>query len=240
MSQSELDRGNYSVVSFPDEVTIELQTGKGAKQFVYDQCFGSNSTQEQVFQDTENLIQSAFDGFNVSMFAYGQTGSGKTHTMVGNRDMPGVTPRAVRKVFALADKQKGVFEVTVQAYMVELYLDNLIDLFHKVDNPRDRADPPKLDIKKDDKGLVVIKGVSIKDCPTAESVMELFEAGNAARHVGSTAMNATSSRSHLIFALLINTFNRQTKKSTTGKLSLIDLAGSERVGKTGASADRSV
>lgn len=82
MSTSELERGNHSVVTFPDEVTIDLDTGKGHKQFVYDQCFGANSTQEQVFEDTEMLIQSAFDGYNVAIFAYGQTGSGKTWTMV--------------------------------------------------------------------------------------------------------------------------------------------------------------
>jgi len=238
MSSSELDRGNYSVVSFPDEVTIDLDTGKGRKQFIYDQCFGPSSTQESVFEDTENLIQSAFDGYNVAMFAYGQTGSGKTFTMVGAREAPGITPRAMTKIFDLIEANRGVYDVTVQAYMVELYLDNLIDLFWKMDNPRDRSEGPKLDIKKDEKGLVVIKGVSIRDCPSAEALRELFDGGNAARHVGSTAMNATSSRSHLVFAILINTYNRATRKTTTGKISLIDLAGSERVGKTGASAER--
>ncbi|RYG56605.1 hypothetical protein EON66_02485 [archaeon] len=159
---------------------------------------------------------------------------------VGNRDMPGVTPRAVHRLYHLIEENKSVYDVQVQAYMVELYLDNLIDLFYKVDNPRERGEPPKLDIKKDDKGLVVIKGVTIKDCPTADSVLELFDAGNNVRHVGSTAMNATSSRSHLVFALLINTHNRSTKKTGTGKISLIDLAGSERAGKTGATAERYV
>lgn len=238
MSTSELERGNYSVVSFPDEVTIDLDTGKSHKQFIYDQCFGPSSTQESVFEDTENLIQSAFDGYNVAIFAYGQTGSGKTFTMVGSRDMPGITPRAMTKIFDLAEANRGVYDVTVQAYMVELYLDNLIDLFWRMDNPRDRSEGPKLEIKKDEKGLVVIKGVSIRDCATAESLRELFDGGNNVRHVGSTAMNATSSRSHLVFAILINTYNRATRKTTTGKISLIDLAGSERVGKTGASAER--
>lgn len=58
------------------QVTIDIDTGaKGHKQFIYDQCFGPTSTQEQVFEDTENLIQSAFDGYNVAIFAYGQTGA---------------------------------------------------------------------------------------------------------------------------------------------------------------------
>jgi hypothetical protein len=152
--------------------------------------------------------------------------------------MPGLTPRAIRRLYDVIGEGKGVYEVSVQAYMVELYLDNLIDLFWKLDNPRDRGEGPKLEIKKDDKGLVVIKGITLRDCPTAESVLEYFDAGNAVRHTSATAMNATSSRSHLVFALLINSFNKQTKKTATGKLSMIDLAGSERVAKTGATADR--
>ena len=32
--------------------------------------------------DTQPLIRSVLDGFNVCIFAYGQTGSGKTYTMV--------------------------------------------------------------------------------------------------------------------------------------------------------------
>jgi kinesin family protein C2/C3 len=32
--------------------------------------------------DTQPLIRSVMDGYNVCIFAYGQTGSGKTYTMV--------------------------------------------------------------------------------------------------------------------------------------------------------------
>ena len=48
------------------------------------------SKQEDVFNDTQFLLQSAFDGFNVCIFAYGQTGSGKTFTMIGNEELPGI------------------------------------------------------------------------------------------------------------------------------------------------------
>ena len=37
---------------------------------------------EEVFTDTQQLIRSILDGYNVCIFAYGQTGSGKTYTMV--------------------------------------------------------------------------------------------------------------------------------------------------------------
>lgn len=36
----------------------------------------------ELFSDVQPFVQSALDGYNVSIFAYGQTRSGKTHTMV--------------------------------------------------------------------------------------------------------------------------------------------------------------
>ena len=199
MSKDEAARGDASVVSFPDESTIDVSGLKGreGKSFLFDRCFGPASSQEEVFSDVENLMQSTYDGFNVSIFAYGQTGrclgcgglrgpscdrqtegcryciasisclssylsldcrSGKTFTMVGGRDCPGITPRALRRLFAIIDTEraKGTSDVRVEAYMVELYLDSLEDLFFKLDNPRARPDDvPKLEIKKDDKGCVV-------------------------------------------------------------------------------------
>lgn len=74
------------------------------------------------------LIQSAVDGFNVTIMAYGQTGSGKTYTMLGTEAHPGIAPRAFRRLFHLIDKGKARCDVQVSAYMMELYNDKLIDL----------------------------------------------------------------------------------------------------------------
>jgi hypothetical protein len=51
-------------------------------------------------------------------------------------------------------------------------------------------------------------------------------------------MNAESSRSHSVFAIMVDVLNRTTGKTSTGKLSLVDLAGSERADKTGATDER--
>ena len=76
MSSSEIERGCGQSVNFIDETTMQLETHRGLKEFMFDAVFDPSSTQDQIFEDTKNLIQSCMDGFNVALFAYGQTGSG--------------------------------------------------------------------------------------------------------------------------------------------------------------------
>ena len=66
--------------------------------FAYDRVFGPGAGQGEVFEEIEQLVQSALDGYKVSIFAYGQTGSGKTHTMLGSADDAGMIPRAMDQV----------------------------------------------------------------------------------------------------------------------------------------------
>lgn len=243
MSGSELERGCLPCVTFTDEYSLELETPRGPKPFAYDQVFSPASSQDAVFEDTKNLMQSAVDGYNVCIFAYGQTGSGKTFTMTGSESMPGLTPRAITHLFALADEAKSNHTITFQASMLELYNDTLIDLFHLVDSGHDRdsgsaGGSGKLEIKKNEKGMVFVQNAVVKACTSPQQTLKLFESANKKRQVGSTKMNAESSRSHSVFSILVESYNKTTKATTVGKLSLVDLAGSERAGKTGATAER--
>eukprot|EP00743_Colponemidia_sp_Colp-15_P007120 GILK01007681.1.p1 GENE.GILK01007681.1~~GILK01007681.1.p1 ORF type:complete len:1501 (+),score=449.51 GILK01007681.1:100-4602(+) len=233
MAGYELEKGCKPVCSIPDEYTLQMETEKGIRQFQYDQCFGPDNTQEEVFEDTKRLIQSAIDGFNVCMFAYGQTGSGKTWTIQGNHDNPGITPRAIHEIFNILSNPN--FEWTVSCYMLELYLEVLVDLMLPADK---KKNPPQLDIKKDAKGMVVIPNITVLPCRSAAETLAMFNQGLSMRHVGSTKMNAESSRSHLIFSLMIEVTNKSSGQRTVGKLSLVDLAGSERASKTQASSER--
>jgi len=154
-----------------------------------------------------------------------------------NPPLWGVTPRAIHELFDVAQTMSVKAEVTVSAYFVELYNDALVDLFYLLDHGS-RGTPPKLDIKVDAKKMVHLRNSVIKEAHTAEELLDLFERGNRERHVGATKMNAESSRSHSIFSILISSRDRATGKISNGKLSLIDLAGSERADKTGATGDR--
>ena len=157
--------------------------------------------------------------------------------MTGSPSMPGLTPKAIEEMFRLIGERKHC-NTRITTYFIELYNDNLVDLYWILDNKKSRGEPPKLDIKVDARKMVFVKNSVIKDAATPEELMDLFNRGNKERHTGATQMNAESSRSHSIFAIMAETFDTTTKKTTFGKLSLVDLAGSERADKTGASADR--
>ncbi|KAL8273192.1 hypothetical protein Esti_002950 [Eimeria stiedai] len=253
----EMEKGCKECVSVVDEYSV-----KGEKEFTYDRVFGGTCTQEEVYEDTERLIQSVVDGFNVCIFAYGQTGSGKTFTIQGNANYPGIAPRAINGLFALLDAldpQKYKFEANcyiATSAMREIgYLgcgikksqsrrsnrtglclsSALVDLLAP---PEVKKHPPSLEIKKDSYGIVTIQGITMKKVTSADALGKIFEFGLGARHVSGTAMNAESSRSHLIFAVVVRIEDFLAEKVTSGKLSLIDLAGSERVSKSGVTKER--
>jgi hypothetical protein len=160
MSRGENERNCRSVINVVDDFTVTLlETKSGPKNYSFDSCFHAKTGQDQVFEDVKRLIQSAIDGYNVCIFAYGQTGSGKTYTMYGNKENPGITPRAVDEIFCLASQMEEHYEVEISLYMIELYLDTLVDLLA----PKDfRKAPTHLEIKEDPNGMIYLQGVSVR------------------------------------------------------------------------------
>ena len=63
-----------------DEFTLELSTDAqsvsgahaSSRRFEFDSCFPPTCSQSDVYQETHDLIQAAFDGYNVCIFCYGQ------------------------------------------------------------------------------------------------------------------------------------------------------------------------
>eukprot|EP00210_Caulerpa_lentillifera_P008895 g8487.t1 len=235
MLQFEKNKGQGVGVSVPDELTITHQwkQEKKDREYVFDQVFTPEIKQEEVFESTKHLVQSAVDGYNVCIFAYGQTGSGKTFTIYGSDSLPGLTPRGVHELFRILERDSVKFTSSVKAYMLELYQDTIVDLLSP---PKKK--PVKLDIKTDAGGMVVVHGATMKDVISAQQLMDVINSGQKRRHVSATNMNRESSRSHLIMSFIIETTNLQTQAVSRGKLSFVDLAGSERVKKSGASGEQ--
>ena len=146
--------------------------------------------------------------------------------------MPGLTPRAIDEMFrVMGERHHCQFKVT--SSFMELYNNQLVDLFWVLDNQKSKEKPPALEIRQDSKGIIYVQGAVIKDVESSEDLMMLFNTGNLKRHVGATNMNKESSRSHSVFCIMVESYDTSTKKTTFGKLSLVDLAGSERQDKTG-------
>ncbi|XP_043815036.1 kinesin-like protein KIN-14E isoform X3 [Manihot esculenta] len=234
LSEKEIVEKERGIITSTDEFTVEHQwKDDKAKQHVYDRVFDGNATQDDVFEDTRYLVQSAVDGYNVCIFAYGQTGSGKTFTIYGAENNPGLTPRATAELFKILRRDSKKFSFSLKAYMVELYQDTLVDLLL----PKN-VKPLKLDIKKDSKGMVSIDNVTIISISTLEELQGIIQRGSERRHTSGTQMNEESSRSHLILSIVIESTNLQTQSVAKGKLSFVDLAGSERVKKSGSSGSQ--
>jgi hypothetical protein len=89
---------------------------------------------------------------------------------------------------------------------------------------------------------VYVKDLSTFVVKTPDDLMKVYNDGNVNRHVGATAMNEHSSRSHSVFTITVESqqFDEDSGevKVKVGKLNIVDLAGSERQSKTGATGDR--
>jgi len=231
ISKKEIDQGDSQVINKIDEMTIGIQD---VAEFTFDAVWTPGS-QEEVFNDTKDLIQSAIDGFNVTIFAYGQTGAGKTFTMTGSPTQKGVIPRTCGELFRLFEPMKKTFNFTVLLKMMELYNADLKDLI-----PRPGKVTKEIKVRNDKKGKVIIEGVEDVAVETAEELENAIESGFGARTVAATAMNAESSRSHLVVIITIISHNMESKKTQEGKLLLCDLAGSERIKKSEVTGEAQV
>jgi hypothetical protein len=234
----ESSRGQVSAVEIPDELSIALKWKDKKREFTFDAVFDGATGQDKVFEDTKHLIQSAVDGYNVCIFAYGQTGSGKTHTIYGSDALPGITPRGVAELFAILERDSYKISAKVEVFLLELYVDDLQDLLAEGGKGERLMKQPKLEIKKDPRGVVTVPGATVVEVSSARELMSVIEGGLSRRHVSSTKMNRESSRSHLVITVCVETTNLQTQGVARGKLSFVDLAGSERVKKSGSEGEQ--
>ncbi|KAG2485809.1 hypothetical protein HYH03_015519 [Edaphochlamys debaryana] len=202
--------------------------------FAFDRVFSPGTSQDMVFDEISELVQSALDGHKVCIFAYGQTGSGKTFTMLGNRDAPGVIPRAMQQIFHTGQKLGAQgWQFNMQASMLEIYNEDIRDLLS-----RRKDDSKKHQVTHDTTGATTVSDLTLVDVNRPEAVDQLLAQAMEKRSVGCTALNEQSSRSHMVFTMRIEGHNTETGVKVSGVLNLIDLAGSERVKDSGAAGQR--
>ncbi|CAL9197255.1 unnamed protein product [Musa hybrid cultivar] len=239
-----------AVVSYPTSFEslgrgIDLTHNAQMYSFTFDKVFNHEASQEDVFGEISQLTQSALDGYKVCIFAYGQTGSGKTYTMMGNTECPedkGLIPRSLEQIFQTSQSQQCQgWKYKMQASMLEIYNETIRDLLSpsrpcSVDTS---GGPGKqYSIKHDSNGNTVVSDLTIVDVCSIKEVSFLLQQAAQNRSVGRTQMNEQSSRSHFVFTLKIFGVNERTEQQVEGVLNLIDLAGSERLAKSGSTGER--
>jgi kinesin family protein C2/C3 len=190
-------------------------------------------TQEGIFDECKDLVQSAVDGHNVTIFSYGQTGAGKTFTMYGTPQAEGLVTRMVDELFNRIDGLQDSYTVAVEGSIAEIYNNRFIDLL----NPASRLiEKPRL--RQGKEGHVHTDDFSKWMVSNGRQLKELIEHGFAQRSVAETVMNTQSSRSHLILTVKLVRTDKATGETRTSKMVFCDLAGSERLKKTEAVGER--
>eukprot|EP00927_Polykrikos_kofoidii_P022755 TRINITY_DN2114_c0_g1_i1.p1 TRINITY_DN2114_c0_g1~~TRINITY_DN2114_c0_g1_i1.p1 ORF type:complete len:1118 (+),score=270.95 TRINITY_DN2114_c0_g1_i1:165-3518(+) len=200
---------------------------------------GSNYADQQLVFETfgKSVLDNAWAGYHCCLFAYGQTGAGKSYSMVGYGGNRGIVPISCEEIFRRISANTDTslkYEVLVS--MTEIYNEQVQDLFLSP-----KARPKKgLEIRESKQLGIYIEGVTKRPVSTYQQIEAAVEEGTENRTVGSTLMNATSSRAHTVLIIEFKQISEASGQTGTkvSLINLVDLAGSEKAGQTGASGDR--
>ncbi|KAJ4843570.1 Kinesin-like protein KIN-13B [Turnera subulata] len=199
------------------KLKVDLTEYVEKHEFVFDAVLNEEVSNDEVYRETvEPIVPIIFQRTKATCFAYGQTGSGKTYTM---KPLPLKASRDILRLMHHTYRNQG-FQLFVSFF--EIYGGKLFDLL---------SDRRKLCMREDGKQQVCIVGLQEYKVSEVETIKELIEKGNATRSTGTTGANEESSRSHAILQLAIKRSvdgNESKPPRLVGKLSFIDLAGSER------------
>ncbi|CAM9642672.1 unnamed protein product [Ectocarpus sp. 8 AP-2014] len=261
LSATELAEGKRSCCDVLTRNTLVIRKGadpgaylrsqKGsANEYSFDAVFPPDAGQSEVYEGTAKPhISELLEGINVTVFAYGATGAGKTHTMMGSErvfgvragdeptEVSGIVPQSLVELFRLlaaraevGSGQEDEAETwSVRVGYLQVYNEQIMDLLSDSSKPLKINEDPA-------KGVVVVAGLAEMEVASSEEVLDLLRQGNANRRTEATGANQVSSRSHAVLQVVVTrtlenavSGNRSVRES---KLSLIDLAGSERASAT--------
>jgi len=199
-----------------------------------------------VFNDLGiEVLDNAFDGYHTCLFAYGQTGSGKSYSIFGYGENKGIIPLFCEQLFERIERRledpssKIGHEVTVSMY--EIYNETVQDLLI----PIKKRPKNGLAIREHPKLGIYIENLTKTPVTNFAEIQRVMNSGTLNRTIGTTKMNATSSRAHTVTTIGFKQkyFHPRTNEIINEKnsnINLIDLAGSERLAGDDHTADRMV
>ncbi|XP_055258884.1 kinesin-like protein KIF1A isoform X5 [Moschus berezovskii] len=246
----EMSRESKCIIQMSGSTTTIVnpkQPKETPKSFSFDYSYWSHTSpedinyasQKQVYRDIgEEMLQHAFEGYNVCIFAYGQTGAGKSYTMMGKqeKDQQGIIPQLCEDLFSrISDTTNDNMSYSVEVSYMEIYCERVRDLL----NPKNKGN---LRVREHPLLGPYVEDLSKLAVTSYNDIQDLMDSGNKARTVAATNMNETSSRSHAVFNIIFTQKRHDAETNITtekvSKISLVDLAGSERADSTGAKGTR--
>ena len=245
------------IISMPGENQTHITNEKEKEKiFTFDYSFWSHddykilddgylspisdkyADQKKVFNSVgKQVLDNAWQGYHCCLFAYGQTGSGKSYSMVGYGANKGIVPISCEEIFKSIEQNKKedkIFEVQVS--MLEIYNEKVQDLLIP---PKQRPNGG-LRIRESKVLGIFVEGLTKYPVTSYEQIAQKMDEGYQNRTIGSTLMNATSSRAHTIVTIEFRQITILDKKRSEklSRINLVDLAGSERTGITGSTGER--
>ena len=198
------------------------------QKFNFDRVYSIDCDSQLIYKEMcKDVVASALEGYNGSIFMYGQTTSGKTFTMLGSPNNPGILPCTLRDIFLKINKigkENPNINYKVYCSYIEIYNENIHDLL---------TDSNFLKLIDDKKYGIVVAGAKKVRVENFETGIGIKDFGEENRKYRETLFNEYSSRSHSIFQIFIESFESKEEgdfgKSKYSCLNLIDLAGSERI-----------
>ena len=214
--------------------------------FRFDKIFDCATSQEQIFNEVaKDVIDSAIDGYNGTIFAYGQTGSGKTYTITGGVEsisLRGIIPRALSYIFE-ETKKRTLFTWKVYISYLEIYNNDGYDLLSDTgasgtQRRFELENLPRVRIRENNSRQLILTNLSIHEIDNFQEGMALLMLGDDNRVVAETPKNDASTRSHCLFMIQIESQKIGEDVKTLSKLHIVDLSGSEKPSKTDLSGIR--
>ena len=253
----EKERESECVIQMPGQNQTKIKDESGKERtFTFDHSFWSHdgykvlddgylqpvdeeyADQKKVFDAVgRQILENAWEGYHCCLFAYGQTGSGKSYSMVGYGANKGIIPISCDEIFKRIEENKQPDKLyEVQVSMLEIYNEKVQDLLIRPD----KRPQGGLKIRESKVLGIFVEGLTKYPVTSYEEISKKMDEGYNNRTIGSTLMNATSSRAHTIvtieFRQILILAKRRSEKLSM--INLVDLAGSERSGATGATGDR--
>ncbi|KAJ3134119.1 Kinesin- protein 6 [Physocladia obscura] len=219
-----------------DEGQGLINNQKENYNYAFNRVFDQSTSQEEIFDHVaKDVILSAMDGYNGTIFAYGQTGSGKTFTITGGAERysdRGIIPRTLQFIFKEA-KARTNHHYEIEISYLEIYKESGYDLLDSTRDAKKLEDLPKVRLQEDENQTIHVQNLSTVAVVNEEEALNLLFVGDTNKMIAETPSNPASSRSHCIFIVNIVGKREGEDRMWRSKLHLVDLAGSERVSRTG-------